>query len=72
MAFAFRDRPPSEDELERLRLVLSVFQDGSGNVRVRDGTTRAEWRQVALTCHGGVGIQQQREQSVEVHSVQMP
>jgi len=24
MAFAFRDRPPSEDEFERLRLVLSV------------------------------------------------
>jgi hypothetical protein len=46
LAFAFRDRPPSEDEFERLRLVLSVFQDGSGNVHVRDGTTRADWRQV--------------------------
>ncbi len=43
---AFRDRDPTPHELERLRLVLSTFQDGSGNVRMADGTKRADWRQV--------------------------
>src|SRR4051812_30883777 len=45
-SYAFRDRPPTAQELERLRLVLSVFRDGSGNTQMPDGSKRADWRQV--------------------------
>jgi len=54
--YPWRDRDPSPDEVERFRLMLSVFKDGSGNVRMDDGTTRADWRQVERTlaeCFGG-------------------
>jgi hypothetical protein len=44
--YAWRDRPPSKGEVERLRLVLSAFQDGSGTERAPDGKTRAGWLQV--------------------------
>lgn len=39
----FRDRPPSPDELERLRLILSCFRDGSGQQILQDGS-RPGWR----------------------------
>jgi hypothetical protein len=42
----FRDRPPSEGEIEKLRLMLGTFQDGSGDIKLRDGSYRAGWRQV--------------------------
>lgn len=54
--YAWRDRNPSPDEVERLRLILSAFKDGSGNVRAPDGRTRADWRQVeraVAECFGG-------------------
>lgn len=41
-----RDRHPTNAELERLRLVLATFKDGSGNLRMPDGTYRPDWRQV--------------------------
>jgi hypothetical protein len=42
----FRDRPPDADELLKLRLVLATFKDGSGNLKMSDGSHRADWRQV--------------------------
>lgn len=40
MNIAFVERPPSWDEIERLRLVLSTFQDGSGMNAIK---TRHGW-----------------------------
>jgi len=36
MSVAFFDRPPMDSEVEKLRLVLSTFQDGSGMLQMRD------------------------------------
>lgn len=33
--FAYRDRPLNDHELERLRLTLSTFRDGSGQVKLK-------------------------------------
>lgn len=42
----FRDRPPTSEQMLRLRLVLATFKDGSGNLKMLDRTHRADWRQV--------------------------
>lgn len=39
----FRDRPPTDDEFERLRLTVSGFRDGSGQI-LKDGRTYPGWR----------------------------
>lgn len=44
MTTPFVDRPPTEQEIERLRLVLSTFQDGTGMLRTRDGDSLPGWR----------------------------
>lgn len=41
-----RDRPPNNAEMQKLRLVLATFKDGSGNLKMADGSHRADWRQV--------------------------
>lgn len=41
--FPFRDRPPIDSELERIRLILSTFRDGSGSQTV-GGETMPGWR----------------------------
>jgi hypothetical protein len=43
MILPFADRPPSHEELEEFRLILSTYQDGSG-MRVIDGQTYPGWR----------------------------
>ena len=37
----FVDRAPTDSEVERIRLVLSTFQDGTG---MNDGGRRPGWR----------------------------
>ena len=53
----FSERPPSEGEIERLRLILSTYQDGSGMLAGEEGATLPGWRDfersVAL-AFGGV------------------
>lgn len=41
--YAFRDRPPTDAEFERLRLTLSIYRDGSG-AQVINGETYPNWR----------------------------
>ena len=56
-AVAFAHRSPTETELVRFRLVLSTFQDGTGMLAVKDGTTLLGWRDfehVAALAFGGV------------------
>lgn len=58
MSLALVERPPSAREMERLRLVLSTYQDGTGMLAAEGGRTLPGWRDferaVALTF-GGVG-----------------
>lgn len=47
MALPFVTRPASPQEINRLRLFISTYRDGSGNQRDEaNGTTRADWRQL--------------------------
>lgn len=56
MPQAFVDRPPTEREVERLRLILSTYQDGMGMLQVENGMTLPGWRDferaIALTFNG--------------------
>ncbi|HEX8650196.1 MAG TPA: hypothetical protein VF708_05095 [Pyrinomonadaceae bacterium] len=44
MPQAFADRPPTEREIEKLRLILSTYQDGTGMLQVENGMTLPGWR----------------------------
>lgn len=46
MTVPFVTRAPLASEVERLRLALSTFQDGSGQERGEDGKTRPGWRDI--------------------------
>ena len=43
---AFLTRPPTEADILRLKLLISVFGDGFGNQRDGNNGTRADWRQL--------------------------
>lgn len=44
MSQAFADRPPTGREVERLRLILSTYQDGTGMLPLKGGMTLPGWR----------------------------
>ena len=44
MEVPFVDRAPSSDELERFRLILSTYQDGTGMIAAEGGKTLPGWR----------------------------
>ncbi len=48
MSIPFIDRPPSLTEIEKFRLVLSTYQDGSGML-ARQGFTLPGWRDFERT-----------------------
>src|SRR5438270_10835388 len=52
----FAQRPPSAREVQKLRLILSTYQDGTGQLVTRDGNTLPGWRDfersIALTFGG--------------------
>jgi len=56
LSLAFVERPPSAQEMERLRLILSTYQDGTGMLAAEGGLTLPGWRDferaVALTFGG--------------------
>lgn len=57
MSQAFADRPPTGREVERLRLLLSTYQDGTGMRALKGGTTLPGWRdfeRAAALAFGGV------------------
>ena len=49
-------RIPTDREVEQIRLILSAYQDGSGMLTQKDGTTLPGWRDfertVAIVFHG--------------------
>ncbi len=56
MSLAFVERAPTAGELEKIRLLLSTYQDGTGMLAADDGKTRPGWRDferaVALALTG--------------------
>jgi hypothetical protein len=56
MAQSLVDRPPTEREVEKLRLILSTYQDGTGMLQVKGDTTLPGWRDferaVAIAFNG--------------------
>ncbi len=56
MTVAFIERPPTGAEVEKLRLILSTYQDGSGMLAVGNGKTLPGWRDferaVAISLNG--------------------
>jgi hypothetical protein len=44
MTIPFVDREPTVNEFERFRLILSTYQDGSGQQALKDGRTLPGWR----------------------------
>lgn len=44
MPIAFVNRAPSDQEMEKFRLFMSVYTDGFGYEKNKDGTTRPGWR----------------------------
>ena len=46
MGRIFATKSPSEKDENKLRLLLSTFRDGSGNEKEKDGSTRANWREI--------------------------
>lgn len=46
----FHDRFPDEREVERLRLLLSTYQDGTGQLAEKGGTTWPGWRDFERTA----------------------
>ena len=56
MSLPFVDRPPTDAEVERIRLILSTYQDGTGMLQVKGGGTLPGWRDferaVALALGG--------------------
>lgn len=56
MSIPFVDRNPTKKEFELFRLILSTYQDGSGQQSLEDGSTLPGWRDfersVALSFNG--------------------
>ena len=66
----FAERPPSEREIERLRLILSTYQDGTGMLASEGGATLPGWRDfersVALAFGGVVA------ESKDIFDIRLP
>jgi len=70
MALAFVKRNPTPGELERFRLILSTYQDGSGMLALKDGRTIPGWRdfeRALATAFGG-----QAQESKAIFDVLLP
>lgn len=64
MSLAFVDRPPTLEEFERFRLILSTYQDGSGMLAVSDGSTLPGWRDFERTVAAAFGGVAQEDKSI--------
>jgi hypothetical protein len=49
------DRAPNERELQRVRLILSTFQDGTGQLALKNGLTLPGWRDFERAVALGFG-----------------
>jgi hypothetical protein len=49
MSLALVDRSPTHQEIQKLRLILSTFQDGTGQLALKGGATLPGWRDFERT-----------------------
>ena len=70
MSIAFAERPPTNHEVERFRLILSTYQDGTGMLATGHGRTLPGWRDfersVALAFNGHAS------ESKDIFDVRLP
>jgi hypothetical protein len=70
MPIAFVDRPPTSQEIEKLRLVLSTYQDGTGQLVFNNNVSLPGWRDfersIALVFDG------QAQESKAIFDVLLP
>jgi hypothetical protein len=74
MPVPFVDRPPTAAETQVLRLLMSCYCDGSGNLRVEGGTL-PDWRQlerIVAEAFGGEGPENKDVFDVVVPSPDLP
>jgi len=64
MSLAFVDRPPTPEEFERFRLILSTYQDGSGMLAMSDDSTWPGWRDFERTVAAAFGGVAQEDKSI--------
>lgn len=74
LTLAFRDRPPTPAEFERLRLALSTYRDGSGQTKRKDGT-QPGWRdfeRAVAEVLGGIAVEKKAVFDVLVPPLDYP
>jgi hypothetical protein len=64
LSIAFVDRPPTEAELERFRLILSTYQDGSGMLAIKAGRTLPGWRDFERSVAAAFGGVNQENKAI--------
>jgi hypothetical protein len=64
LSLAFVDRNPTEREIERLRLILSTYQDGSGMLVLKDGRTIPGWRDFERSVAAAFGGKAQESKAI--------
>ena len=75
MTVAFVNRAPTQKEIERWRLIMSTFNDGTGQERDKNGDTRLGWRdieRVAAIMLGGNGGEDKKVFDVIVSDPENP
>jgi len=64
MRIPFVDRDPTQVEVEKLRLILSTYQDGTGQQVVRNGRTLPGWRDFERTVAAAFGGEPQESKFI--------
>jgi hypothetical protein len=64
MSLAFVDRPPTPEEFEQFRLILSTYQDGSGMLAISADNTWPGWRDFERTVAAAFGGVAQEDKSI--------
>ena len=64
MSIPFVDHNPTQQEFERFRLLLSTYQDGSGQQAIKGGNTLPGWRDFELTVAIAFGWEAQESKYI--------
>ena len=64
MGLAFATNNPTENEALALRLLLSCYRDGSGAEKEKDGSTRANWRQIERCVADLFGVETNENKNI--------
>lgn len=64
MPLAFADRPPTPAEVQRFRLILSTYQDGTGQYAVENDRTLPGWRDFERSVAFAFGGESQESKAI--------